>query len=122
MGQKQFLQLGGSAFVLLGILGFVGVLGPTADQSLFGATWWFDDAENWAHLVLGIILLAASFAFPAGVQKPLVLLVGALAVFVGIWGFASPLLLGANLENPADNVLHLAIGAWALWAGMRKEQ
>lgn len=122
MSPKQFLQAGGALFVLLGILGFTGVLGPTADQSVFGTAWWFDDAENWAFLVLGIVSLGASFVLSASIHKPLVLVIGALAVLVGIWGFVNPELLGANLENPADNVLHLAIGAWALWVGMQREQ
>jgi len=47
-------------------------------------------------------------------QKKLVMLLGILALLVGVWGFVSPNFLGANLENPLDNILHLAIGAWAL--------
>ncbi|MBI2053250.1 MAG: hypothetical protein HYT41_00685, partial [Candidatus Sungbacteria bacterium] len=40
---------------------------------------------------------------------------------VGVWGFMAPDLLGANLENPADNILHLAVGLWALvsWYGRK---
>ena len=34
--------------------------------------------------------------------------------------FVSTTFLGANLGNPADTVLHLAVGIWALWAGMQK--
>ena len=122
MNPKQFLQIGGAVLVLVGILGFVGVIGPTADQSLFGPFWWFDNAENWAHLVLGIVALAASFVLGAGTQKPLVMLVGAVAVIVAIWGLVNPMLLGANLENPADTVLHLVVGAWALFSSMRREE
>ncbi len=122
MNPKQFLQIGGAVLVLVGILGFVGVIGPTADQSLFGSFWWFDNAENWAHLVLGIVALAASFVLGAGMQKPLVMLLGAVAVLVAIWGLVNPNLLGANLENPADTVLHLIVGAWALFSSMRREE
>jgi hypothetical protein len=28
--------------------------------------------------------------------------------------------LGSNLENPADTLLHLAVGAWALLASWRR--
>jgi len=122
MNPKQFLQIGGAVLVLVGILGFTGVIGPTASDSIFGDFWWFDNAENWAHLVLGIVALGASFALGARSQKPLVLVVGVVAVLVALYGFVNPMLLGANLENPADTVLHLVVGAWALWAGMKREE
>ncbi|MBI1971445.1 MAG: hypothetical protein HYS52_01180 [Candidatus Wildermuthbacteria bacterium] len=116
MNPKQFLQIGGAVLAVVGVLGMVGVLGPTAEQSIFGEAWWFDNAENWAHLVLGIVALAAAFAIGASMQKTLVLLVGIVGVLVGLYGFVSPTLLGANLQNPADNILHIAVGLWALWA------
>ncbi len=59
MNPKQFLLLGGLILTLVGILGFVGVIGPSAANSLFGANWWFDNGENWAHLVLGLVALVA---------------------------------------------------------------
>jgi hypothetical protein len=117
---KGFLQVGGAVLLLVGILGYVGVIGPTAD-SLFGKFWYFDNAENIAHTVLGIVALGAAFLLKdAGMQKTLVMIVGVLALLVGIYGFISPSLLGANLENPADNILHLVVGAWALAASMKK--
>ncbi len=110
---------GGIALVLLGILGMVNVLGPTAESSIFGSAWWFDGAENWAHLVLGIVALVAAYALSASMQKPLVMVLGVIGVLVGLYSlFISPSFLGANLENPADSLLHLAVGAWALWASM----
>jgi hypothetical protein len=117
---KQFLQIGGAVLVLVAILGYVGVIGPTPSQSLFGEAWYFDNAENVAHLVLGVVALAAAFALKnADQQKWLVVAVGALGILVGLYGFMSPALLGANLENPADNLLHLVIGAWAFWSAMK---
>lgn len=119
MNSKQFLILGGIVLVLVAVLGMVGVIGPTAEQSIFGSNWWFDAAENWAHLVLGIVALIAAFVLPANMQKPLVILVGLLALVVGVYSAAvSTMLLGANLENPADTVLHIAVGLWALLAAM----
>ncbi len=121
MNSKQFLQTGGSVLVLLGILGFVGVIGPTASQSVFGSHWWFDNGENWVHLILGIVALLASFVLPAIAQKPLVLLMGVAGVAIGLYSLlVSTNFFGANLENPADTILHLVVGAWALFAGMRK--
>ena len=118
---KGFLMWGGIALVLLAVLGYVGILGPTAEGSIFGATWYFDNAENIAHLVLGIVALGAMFVLPANLQKMLVLLVGVIAVLVGLYSLVfSTMLLGANLENPADSILHLVVGAWGVWAGMKK--
>ncbi len=117
---RAFLQIGGGALVLLAVLGYVGVIGPSGAQSIFGSFWYFDNAENVAHLVLGIVALAAVFALPGSLQKPLVIIVGVVAVLVGLYSLVgSSMLLGANLENPADSVLHLVVGAWALWAGLR---
>lgn len=120
MNPKQFLQIGGAVLVLVGILGLVGVIGPTAEKSIFGSAWWFDNAENWAHLVLGVVGLAASFALAANLQKLLVLVLGVIGVLVGLWSLLGyTMLLGANLENPADTVLHIVVGLWALaaWKG-----
>lgn len=125
MNPKQFLQLGGLVLVLVAILGFVGVIGPTAERSIFASGWWFDNGENWAHLIFGVIALVAAFKVQnEEQQKWLVTLVGILALLVGVVGFflpsESPNFLGANLENPADTVLHLAVGVWALWAAKKK--
>ncbi len=121
MNPKQFLLIGGVVLVAVGLLGF-GVIGPTAERSIFGSAWWFDNAENWAHLVLGIVALIAAFVLGANLQRPLVMLLGIVGVLVGLYslfGYAS--FLGANLENPADSLLHLVVGVWALWASWRKE-
>lgn len=117
MNPKQFLVVGGIVLVVVGLAGFFGLIGPTPDSSLFGANWYFDNAENWAHLVLGVVALVVAFALGASLQDRVTLLVGVVGILVGLWGFfVSTNLLGANLENPADNLLHLVIGAWALLA------
>ena len=121
MNPKQFLVIGGIILLLVGILGFVGILGPTASDSIFGATWYFDNAENWAHAVLGIVALLAAFVLPMNMHKPLVIAVGILALLFGVYSlFGSRMIFGANLENPMDTILHLAIGILALWASMQK--
>ena len=117
---KGFLMWGGVVLVLIAILGYVGVIGPTAEQSIFGAFWYFDNAENIAHLVLGVVALLAVYVLSSGMQKWLVLIIGAVAVLVGLYNFGSTELFGANLESPADMLLHLVVGAWALYAGMSK--
>lgn len=119
MNSKQFLQIGGILLVLVAILGFANVLGPTADKSIFHSTWWFDKGENWTHLILGIVALVAAFALPASVQRPLVMLLGIIGVVIGVYSFFRQTFLGSNLENPADSILHLVLGLWALWASMK---
>lgn len=121
MNPKQFLLVGGAALVLIAILGFVGVIGPTSEKSIFGANWWFDNGENWAHLVIGVAGLISAFLLPGHLQHALVIILGIVGIIVGLWSLVlSPNFLGANLENPADSVLHLAVGIWALWAAKRK--
>ncbi len=112
---KQFLMWGGIVLVLVAVLGFVGLIGPTAQDSIFGEGWWFDNGENWAHLVLGVVALLALYALKsAKAQKNLVILVGVLGLFFGVYNLFSTTFLGANLESPADTILHFAVGAWAL--------
>ncbi len=117
MNPKQFLTIGGVVLVVVGLAGFLGVIGPTPDSSIFGSFWWFDNAENWAHLVLGVAALAIAYTLGSSLQSMVTLLVGLLGVLVGLWSLlVSTNFYGANLENPADTFLHLAVGAWALWA------
>ncbi len=121
MNPKQFLQIGGVVLVLVGLLGFFGLIGPTSDASIFGGAWWFDNGENWAHTILGIVALIAAGALKNPMQqKNLVILVGVLGIFFAVYNVFSTSFLGANLESPADLILHLAVGVWALWAAMRK--
>ena len=120
MNPKQFLQIGGVVLVVVGLLGFVGVIGPTSEASIFGSAWWFDNAENWAHLVIGVVALIAQAALGMQQQKMLVQVVGWVGVLVGLYSLViGPSFLGANLENPADTILHLVIGGWALWAARK---
>ncbi len=119
MNSKQFLMWGGVVLLVVGILGFIGVIGPTPDKSLFGDFWWFDNGENWAHTILGVVAIIASMSLEAGMQKSLTMAVGFLALFFGLYNFFSVSFLGANLESPADLILHLVVAAWALWAGMQ---
>lgn len=120
MNPKQFLVIGGAILVVVGILGFIGVIGPTADQSIFKSAWWFDNGENWAHLILGVVGLIAAYVLPAAGQKVLVMLLGILGLAVAGYNLFSLKLLGANLERPLDTILHTGVGLWALFASMMK--
>lgn len=118
MNPKQFLQVGGAILVVLGVVGLLPVF--TKEN----VPWfWLDSGENVAHIVLGVVAIAASFLLAdANLQKWLVAVVGVVALFFGVYGFIvagapEPNTFGVtNLESPADNLLHLVVGAWALYA------
>ena len=126
MNSKQFLTVGGAILLLLGIVGYLGVF------STEGSFFWLDSGENVAHVFLGIVALAAVYvpglnSALSPYYKPIVILVGAISLFFGVYGFLVagnpvPNTFGvANLESPADNLLHLVVGAWALWAALRTQ-
>lgn len=119
MNAKQFLMWGGVVLLLVGILGFIGVIGPTSDQSIFKDAWWFDNGENWAHTIFGVVAIIASMSLAADSQKMLTMVVGVIALFFGLYNFFSVDFMGAMLEKPADLILHLVVAGWALWAGMQ---
>jgi uncharacterized protein DUF4383 len=124
MNPKQFLQFGGAILVILGVVGLLPVFTKT------NTPWfWLDTGENVAHIVLGVVAIAAAYVLKdANLQKWLVAVVGVVALFFGVYGFVvagapEPNTFGiSNLESPADNLLHLVVGAWALYAAFMGRQ
>ena len=119
MNPKQFLTIGGVVLIVLGILGYI-----LPGGQILGNAWYLTPGENIAHLVLGIVAVAAVYVLDAKMQTMLVWLVAAIALFFGVYGFlvaAVPPMntFGvANLETPYDNILHLVVGIWAVYAAM----
>ena|SRR5690349_16508548 len=124
---KGFLMSGGLVLLLLGLIGFV-FLNESAAKSALGSFFWLDNSENIAHLGLGIVALAAVYvpglnSALAPYYRWIVILVGIIALFFGVYGFlvagnATPNTFGlANLEL-GDNLLHLIVAAWAFAAAM----
>lgn len=115
MNAKQFLLIGGIILLVLGIFGFL-FPNPLGNRSILH----FDAWENAVHTVLGIGAIAFAYVLPKLWQRWLALIVGVVALFFAIAGFAVsgapfPNFLGAaNLENPIDNVIHLAVGIWGI--------
>lgn len=122
---RGFLTYGGVTLLLLGIVGFVGVFSQSSFPSFY-----LDAGENVAHTALGIVALA--IAFVPGLKDAfspyyrwIVILLGIVALFFAVYGFyvggnAEPNTFGlANLESPLDDLLHLVVGAWALYAAWR---
>ncbi|GAX90628.1 DUF4383 domain-containing protein [Effusibacillus lacus] len=104
-----FARVAGWIFIVLGILGFF-------VNNLFGLIQ-FDVAHNAVHLLLGVLGLAAA----SGNQSQLYsAVVGAVLVILGAAGFFLPSMLGIHLE-PVENILHLVLGGWGLYAGVYKK-
>ncbi|HEV8697520.1 MAG TPA: hypothetical protein VGQ89_07505 [Candidatus Limnocylindrales bacterium] len=122
---KGFLTYGGAILLLLGIIGFLGVFTETSFPSFY-----LDAGENVAHTALGIIALAIVFvpglntAFTP-YYRWIVILLGIVALFFAVYGFVvganpAPNTFGiSNLESPLDDLLHLVVGVWALYAAWR---
>ena len=125
---RGFLIVGGAVLLLLGIVGFLNVFTSSAFYLTAG--------ENFAHVVLGLVALAAVFVPGLNTAlepyyRWLVILVGVIALFFGVYGFIipagnPPTVLNtfglANLEI-VDNLIHLVVAAWAFlaafWAPQR---
>lgn len=114
------LKIGGSVLILLGLVGLSGV---TSSISWFS----LDTGENVAHVALGVVGLAVAFGTSdVRVHRGLVAVLAITGLAFGLAGFALPdggaLTSGAyanpnffglaNLENPADNILHFVVGVW----------
>jgi hypothetical protein len=124
---KGFLTWGGLALLLLGVVGYLGVLTESSFPSFY-----LDNGENIAHTFLGIVALAIVFVpglntMFAPYYRWIVILLGIVALFFAVYGFyvggnAAPNTFGvANLESPLDDILHLVVGAWALYAAWRPQ-
>ena len=119
-----FLRYGGIVLLLVGVVGWIGIFNGVNFFSL-------DYGENIAHTVLGIVGIAVGFGIKnASLHRLLtwvLLITAAFFTIVGLFlpsggtlagsTWSNPNFLGlANLENPADSVLHLVVAAWAALA------
>jgi hypothetical protein len=116
MSVKQFLQVGGAILLVLGIVGYL-------VPNIGGQYLWFDNAENVAHTLLGVVALGLSTVPNDDLQKWVVVLVGIVALYFGVWGFVvagnpTPNYYGVTNLETLDNIVHLVVGVWALWASL----
>lgn len=107
MGLKWFTSTVGIFFLFLGIIGFF-------LEDLLG---WvhFDLTHNLLHLVVGILgIFAANSVTTAQLYAKLL---GIFYIGVGIIGFFNPEFFGHMMLEMSENILHLVVGAIALYVG-----
>jgi len=124
LSTKGFLQVGGVVLIIVGLFSYVLPGGVLLPPSVLGG-WQFDGGEGIAHIFLGVVAIAAAYVLPASLHKPLVVVVGIVGLLFGLLGGIAINTGGnanfyglANLESPLDNVLHLFVAAWALYASL----
>jgi hypothetical protein len=122
---KGFLTYGGAILLVLGLVGIFALNDATQTPAFY-----LDSGENWAHTGLGIIALAIviipglNTAF-APYYRSIVVMLGIVALFFAVYGFyvggdTAPNTFGiSNLEYPLDDLLHLVVAVWALFAAWR---
>lgn len=127
-----FLTVGGIVLLALGILGLITWNAKILQEN---SVFYLTNGENVAHIVLGVValVLVGTMKAQKDLLKWVVVLVGIVALFFGIYGFivagSSATMMGekfntfglANLENPLDNLLHLVVGVWAMASAFVKQ-
>ena len=113
----QFLLLGGTVLVILGLAGVAGLLGSISQASLFNPPYWI----NWFHLTFGIVVLTIAFAGGRTLQIAMTLAAGGLGSTLGLSGllfgsYAAKRYHMPELADPSDHLAHLTVGVLALWA------
>lgn len=111
---KNFLQFGGIAFLVIGVAGYLGIIGPT--QGLLGSFWQFSSRESLLHLLLGAGGVAAAYMIPKA--QTLRTVVGAvtgialLRVLMSFFPSLAPAFVFTNVANTADTILYLVVALW----------
>ena len=108
------------AFIAVGALGFIDnpIIGGS-ESAMFHA----DTVHNCVHLVSGVLFLLVALAAP-GSAKGFLILFGIVYLGLGVLGIIQfgtegmGKLLGFLHVNPADNYLHIALGALIALTGL----
>ncbi len=111
---RLYAKVVGVVVLLVGVLGLI--LGDPEDGFLGILT--IDIVEDIIHLGTGGLLTYVGFAGTNALVKSVVTLLGVVYLIVGVVGFFLPELLGLipNEYSIYDNILHLTLGALALFA------
>ena len=116
MTPKLFLRIAGVLLVVVGILGLLGLFGRISEAAFFHPPYWI----NWAHLVIGVVILSVSIWGNAKTQTIFTSIAMVFGLALGLMG----LLLGRwaaqrfqlpELADPSDHIAHFIVGLLALW-------
>jgi len=114
---RNFLMWVGYVLIVLGILGFIRVLGPTAQHSIFGNFWWMSSQVDLIYIVSGIVSLFSAYVLPENIVQMVTYAIGVVAFFVGLYGlFWATKIFTVPLEGAIGNLINLLIGVWGLWS------
>ena len=119
---QWYCLLGGLALLAAGLFGWIADAsfgtGGDVDGDLF-LGFEVNGWHNLVHLLSGVVLLvAAKRRTPA---KTIAILFGLTYGAVAVWGLLDDTVLGLIPINTADNVLHLALAAVGVLAGLASE-
>ena len=131
MTPRLFLIVAGELLLALGAAGYLGFF--SEERSPW---FWTDAAENAVHtliggMAVGVVLVPRLREAAAPYYRRLVVAIGVIALAVAVYGFLQigvpePNAFGiSNLENPFENLLHLALASWAFLAavgGVRRDE
>jgi hypothetical protein len=113
---RLYAKIVGVVVLLVGVVGLI--VGDPEDGllGLFNV----DIVEDIVHLATGGLLAYVGFAGKNSAVKSVVTALGVVYLLVGVIGFIAPELFGLipHEYSLADNILHLALGALALFAGL----
>jgi len=105
---KQYCQISGWILAIIGLVGFF-------LTDLFGLIR-FDTGHNVLHIVLAAISLWLGYKGAEAVMLGWTKTIGVVYLLLGVLGFFVMSLGPIGLE-PTENVLHIILGAWGIWAG-----
>ena len=122
MYSKQYLLYGGAILIIAGIFGFIGVLGPTASQSIFGSAWYFNMGQSWTGIIAGVTAMLLAWGVGIESRRWAAGILGILATLTGLGSLILPVsfsaILGPNPESVLTAIFYLIIGFWGLWSVM----
>jgi hypothetical protein len=113
---RLYAKIVGGVLLLVGI---VGVIAGDPEEGLFGL-FNIDIVEDIIHLATGGLLAYVGFAGTNSAVKTVVAALGVVYLLVGVLGFVAPEMFGLipHEYSLADNILHLTLGALALFAAL----
>lgn len=120
-----YWKVSGVALAAVAALGIL--LNAIGQGGLLGGFLSFDWTHNIVHVLLAVVALGIGFStVEASLSKNLAKVVGIVYLGLGVVGFlpgivdAVDSLLGLHLEL-GENLVHLVIGAWGVYAGFTTE-